>query len=142
MNEKIGKLSAHWVWAFALCAVVLGIGAAYATAGLGPKVSSAAYFGVFLACGFAATALTKAKALLSLTAFLGASLLSAAGYYLVAVQAVADATGALGGAEAGGMLGAAVGIFVAVITFFVSAAGGVGGALAGLRAKKQLLAAA
>ncbi|MBX3274773.1 MAG: hypothetical protein KF729_31200 [Sandaracinaceae bacterium] len=141
MNEKIGKLSAHWVWLFALAAVVVGVGAAYATAGLGSKVSSAVYFGVFLTSGFAATALTKAKALLSLSAFLLASLLSAASYYVVTMQAVAETTSALGAAEAGGALGAAIGIFVAVITFFVSAAGGVGGALAGLRARKQLAAA-
>lgn len=76
---------------------LVSIAAAYATAGLGPKVSSAAYFGVFLASGFAATVFTKAKALLSLTAFLGASLISAATYYLIAMQAV--------------------GVFVAVITF-------------------------
>lgn len=141
MNEKIGKLNAHWVWAFALGAVLLGIAGAYATTSLGPKVSSGVYFAVFLASGFAATALTQAKAFLSLTAFLAASLLSAAGYYFVALQAVADASQALGAAEAGGVLGAALGAFVAVITFFVSAAGGVSGALAGLRAKKMVLSA-
>jgi len=141
MNDKIGKLNAHWVWLFALGAVLLSLGGAYATAGLGAKVSSAVYFGVFLFSGFAATVLTKAKAAMSLAAVLGASILSAASYYFIAMQAVADATGAMGAAEAGGMLGAALGIFVAVITFFVSAAGGVSGALAGLRARKQLATA-
>ena len=140
MNDKIGKLNAHYVWLFALAAVFIGLGSAYATAGMGAKVSSGLYFGTFLVSSFAATALTKAKAAMSLTAFLGASVLSAAAYYLIALQAVADATQALGAAEAGGMLGAALGIFVAVITFFVSAAGGVSGALAGLRARRQLVA--
>lgn len=138
MNEKIGKLSAGYVWLFALAAVLASIGGAYATAGLGAKVSSAVYFGVFLVSGFAATALTKANALVSLAAFLGASLISAGTYYLITVQAVAEATDALGAAEAGGMLGAALGIFIAVITFLVSAAGGVSGTLAGIRARKQL----
>jgi len=141
MNEKIGKLNAGWVWAFALGAVVLGVGLAYATSGLGPKVSSAAYFGTFLVSGFAAAAFTKAKALISLSAFLLGSLISAAAYYFVTLAAVAETTQALGAAEAGGALGAALGVFVAVITFLVSAAGGVSGVLAGVRARTTLLAA-
>ncbi len=141
MNDKMGKLGASYVWLFALGAVLLSVAAAYVTAGLGAKVSSGIHFGVFLVSGFAATAFTKAKARLSLTAFLGASLVSAATYYFIAIQAVAEATNALGAAEAGGALGAAIGIFVAVITFVVSAAGGVGGTLAGIRARKQLAGA-
>lgn len=138
MTDKIGKLSAGYVWLFALGAVALGAGSAWATAGLGAKVSSAVYFGVFLVSGFAATAMTKANTLVSLSAFLLASIASAATYYFVAVQAVAEATGALGAAEAGGAFGAALGVFVAVITFFVSAVGGTSGVLAGIRARKQL----
>ena len=138
MNDKIGKLGAGYVWLFALGAVALGAGSAWLTAGLGAKVSSAVYFGVCLLSGFAATALTKANALLSLSAFFLASIASAGAYYFVALQAVSDATGALGAAEAGGALGAALGVFVALITFFVSAAGGTSGVLAGIRARKQL----
>ncbi len=138
MNDKIGKLNAHYVWLFALGAVLIGLGGAYATAGLGAKVSSGVYFGTFLVSSFAATALTKAKALLSLAAFLLASLLSAAAYYFIALQAVTEATQAVGVVEAGGALGAALGFFVAATTFVVSASGGVGGTLAGLRARRQL----
>lgn len=138
MNDKLGKLGAGFVWLFALGAVALGAGSAWLTAGLGAKVSSAVYFAVFLLSGFAATALTKANALMSLSAFFLASIASATAYYFVALQAVAEATGALGAAEAGGVFGAALGVFVAVITFFVSAAGGTSGVLAGIRARKQL----
>ncbi len=141
MNDRMNRLGAGWVWLFALGAVLLGIGSAYATAGLGAKVSSAIYFGVFLACGFAATVLTKAKALVCVAAFLLASIASGAAYYWVAMQAMVDATNALGAGEAGGALGAAVGIFVAIVTFGVSARGGVGGVIAGHRVKKQILGA-
>lgn len=136
MNDKIGKLGAGYAWLFALSALALGAGSAYVTAGLGAKVSSAVYFGVFMISGFAATALTKAHALVSVIAFMLASAASAAAYYWVVAQAMADATSALGAANTGGALGAALGMFVAVITFIVSAAGGVGGSLAGARVRK------
>lgn len=138
MNDRIGKLGAGYVWLFALGALVLGAGSAYVTSGLGTKVVSAVYFGVFVLSGFASTALTKANALVAMIACLLASAASAAAYYWVAAQAMADATSALGAADAGGTLGAALGAFVAVITFVVSAAGGVGGSIAGARVRKQL----
>ncbi len=137
MNDKIGKLGAGYAWLFAFAALALGAASAYVTAGFGAKVSSAVYFGVFVLSGFAATALTKAHAMMSVVAFVLASAASAAAYYWVAAQAMADATSALGAADAGGALGAAVGAFVAVITFIVSAAGGVSGTLAGARVRKQ-----
>jgi hypothetical protein len=138
MNDKVGKLGAGYVWLFALGAVLIGAASGYVTAGLGAKVSSTVYFGVFVLSGFASTALTKANALVSVIAFLIASTLSAAAYYWVAAQAMMDASSALGAAEAGGALGAAIGLFVAAITFLVSAIGGVSGSLAGLRVRKQL----
>lgn len=141
MNERLGKHGAGYVWLFALAALVVGAGAAYVTGGLGAKVSSAVYFGVFVISGFASTALTKANAVMSILAFQASSVASAAAYYWVTALAMAEATSALGAADAGGMLGAAVGLFVAVITFFVSAAGGVGGSLAGVRVRRQALGA-
>src|SRR5690606_886351 len=109
-----------YAWLFALGAIVIGAGSAYVTAGLGAKVSSAVFFGVFAVFGFAATALTRAKAIVAVAAFLLASIASGAAYYVVAAQAMAEATRALGAADAGGVLGAAIGGFVAVITFLVS----------------------
>jgi hypothetical protein len=141
MNDKVNKLGAGYVWLFALGAVLLGAASAYATAGLGAKVSSAVYFAIFLFSGFGATVLTKANALVSAGVFLLASIVSAAAYYWVTMQTMADAANALGAADAGGMLGAALGIFVAIVTFGVSASGGVGGVIAGSRVKKQLLGA-
>lgn len=141
MNDKVNKLGAGYVWLFALGAVLLGAGSAYATAGLGAKVSSGIYFAIFLFSGFAATMLTKAKALVSVGAFLLASIASAGAYYWVTMQTMADAANTLGAGEAGGMLGAALGIFVAIATFGVSASGGVGGVIAGSRVKRQLLGA-
>ncbi|MEQ8461796.1 MAG: hypothetical protein RLO52_08715 [Sandaracinaceae bacterium] len=141
MNDKIGKMGSAWVWLFALGAVLFGMGSGYVTAGMSAKISSGVYFGVFIVSGFAAMALTQAKAWLGIAAFLLAALVSAASYYWIAAQAVADATSALGAAEAGGTIGAAMGAFVAVVTFLVSATGGVTGAVAGVRARKQLAAA-
>ena len=141
MNDKIGKMGSAWVWLFALGAVLFGMGSGYVTAGMSAKISSGVYFGVFIVSGFAAMALTQAKAWLGIAAFLLAALVSAAGYYWIAAQAVADATSALGAAEAGGTIGAAMGAFVAVVTFLVSATGGVTGAVAGVRARKHLAAA-
>ncbi|MEQ9697229.1 MAG: hypothetical protein RLO54_05335, partial [Sandaracinaceae bacterium] len=138
MNDKIGKMGSAWVWLFALGAVLFGMGSGYVTAGMSAKISSGVYFGVFIVSGFAAMALTQAKAWLGIAAFLLAALVSAASYYWIAAQAVADATSALGAAEAGGTIGAAMGAFVAVVTFLVSATGGVTGAVAGVRARKQL----
>ena len=135
MESKLGKLSSAYVWLFALCAVVVGAGSAYITSGLGAKVSSGVYFAIFLVSGFAATALTEAKALVGVGAMLLASTISAAVYYFVAMQAMVDATSALGAADAGGAFGAAIGAFVAVVTFFVSAAGGVSGSVAGSRVR-------
>ncbi|MEQ8890287.1 MAG: hypothetical protein RID93_21765, partial [Sandaracinaceae bacterium] len=111
MNDKIGKMGSAWVWLFALGAVLFGMGSGYVTAGMSAKISSGVYFGVFIVSGFAAMALTQAKAWLGIAAFLLAALVSAASYYWIAAQAVADATSALGAAEAGGTIGAAMGAF-------------------------------
>ncbi|HJL16405.1 MAG TPA: hypothetical protein RMH99_12155 [Sandaracinaceae bacterium LLY-WYZ-13_1] len=137
MNDKIGTLAAGYVWLFALGAVLLGAGSGYLTAGMDAEVGQGVFLAIFAGAGFASTLLTKAKALVSVGAFLVAAFGSAATYYVLAAQAMAEATGALGAAEAGGVLGAAVGAFVAVITFLVSATGGIGGALAGMRVRKQ-----
>jgi hypothetical protein len=141
MNDRVGKLGAGYVWLFALGAVLVGAASGYVTAGMDAKIAQGIFLAIFAGAGFASTVLTKAKALVSVGAFLVASAGSAVAYYWMAAQAMAEATGALGAAEAGGVLGAAVGLFVAVITFVVSATGGVGGALAGLRLRKQLAAA-
>ena len=87
MNDKIGKMGSAWVWLFALGAVLFGMGSGYVTAGMSAKISSGVYFGVFIVSGFAAMALTQAKAWLGIAAFLLAALVSAAGYYWIAAQA-------------------------------------------------------
>src|SRR5262245_23135060 len=119
MQNNFGKLSSGFVWLFALGAVLVGIAGAYATADLGSTVSSAVYFGIFAIAGFAGTAFTKAKAWAGVVAFLLAASMAAGTYYWITMQAVSETAGALGGGEAGGMLGAAIGIFVAAITFVV-----------------------
>ena len=74
MNDKIGKMGSAWVWLFALGAVLFGMGSGYVTAGMSAKISSGVYFGVFIVSGFAAMALTQAKAWLGIAAFLLAAL--------------------------------------------------------------------
>ncbi len=146
MNGKVGTLDGKLVWLFALAAVALGIAATYATAGLGAKVSSAVYFGVFAVAGFLATLLTQARTGIAVLAFLVGSVMSAGAYFYVASSTVASAAGsvaAAGGGDAavGSALGAFVGAFVAIVTLVVSLVGGIGGCVAGARAKRTVLAA-
>lgn len=137
MSEKVGTMNSGLVWLFALGAIVLGVAGAYATAGLGAKVSSAVFFFVFAGAGFGATLLTKAKTWMATAAFVLASLLSAGVYYGIASGAMS----AEAGAEAG-MFGAFLGAFIALITLVVSLVAGVSGCVAGARAKAMMQQAA
>ena len=130
MQNLIGKYSRHTVWLFALGAVPLGIAAAYATAGLGPKVTAAVYAGIVGLAGFASTFTTKARTRGAVLAFLVAALAAAAVYYLVVSAVFRDglagifAFGAVLGVSVYGISQADVLIF-GVVASTVAAAGAV-----------------
>jgi len=137
------KLSAHTTWLFSFASIAAGIGASYATAGFGQKVTAAVYFAIVAIGGFASTYLTKARVRGAVLSFLTAGAVAAVAYYFLvssmfttATQAVADAGGAHAeGVKAGAKLGNMFGIFVAVIVFLESIVAGIGGAIAGDKAR-------
>lgn len=137
------KLSAHTTWLFSFGAIAAGIGASYATAGFGQKVTAAVYFAIVAIGGFASTYLTKARVRGAVLSFLTAGAVAAVAYYFLvssmfstATQVVADAGGAHAeGVKAGAKLGNMFGIFVAVIVFLESIVAGIGGAIAGDKAR-------
>ena len=148
MQNLIGKYSRHSVWLFALGAVPLGIAAAYATAGLGPKVTAAVYAGIVGLAGFASTFTTKARTRGAVLAFLVAALAAAAVYYLVVSSVFETATTTAtdlasggqahdAGKEAGSFFGRFFGAFAAVIAFLETSIVGITGAVAGGKAKAQ-----
>jgi hypothetical protein len=150
MRDKIGKLNAGMVWLFALGAILLAMGGAWATADLGTKVSSAVYFGVFAVCGFLGMFLTRSRTFVGVAAFFVAAAASGVIYYLLVSQVFAEATTTLatasggeeGQAQAAGMaLGSAVGLFAAGLTFLASLVAGIGGCVAGAKQRKKFAAA-
>jgi hypothetical protein len=137
------KLSAHTTWLFSFGAIAAGIGASYATAGFGQKVTAAVYFAIVAIGGFASTYLTKARVRGAVLSFLTAGAVAAVAYYFLvsslfttATQAVADTSGAhADGVKVGAKMGNMFGMFVAVIVFLESIIAGIGGAIAGDKAR-------
>lgn len=150
MKNKIGKMNGNLVWAFALAAILLGIAGAWLTANMDNKVSTAVYFGVFAACGFLATFLTRSKTGLGVVAFVLASGVAAGIYYVLVSSVFASATTAMvsvgDGAQAeaqlaGNVMGRAVGLFAAGLTFLASLVAGIGGCIAGAKHRKKFVGA-
>ncbi len=143
------KLSASWIWAFAVGAAVLGVGSGFVTVGLSWKVSSAIYFGIFGIAGFSATYLTRATTGTGVIAFLLAAIATAVFYYLIITYAVETVTGAVtdvGGGdaaskdtakEAGAAFAGMFGMIVAGINGIATAAAGIGGCIAGTKFKRS-----
>jgi hypothetical protein len=155
VQQFAGRYSRHTVWLFALVAVALGLGAAVAFQGLGPKVTSAVYAAIVGLCGFAATFSTKARTRGAVGAFLVAALIAAAAYYAVIsyvfsavttgmTDAVAVGDGAAqvhdAGVKMGTFFGRFFGAFAAVVAFLETSIVGIGGAIAGARVKAQMTA--
>jgi hypothetical protein len=146
MTTQPTKLSAHTVWLFAFGSIAAGIGASYALAGFGSKVTAAVYFGVVAIGGFAGTYLTRARFGGAVLAFLAAAAVAAVAYFFLvstifatATVAVSDAAsgGAAHGAavEAGNAMGKMFGVFVAVIVFLETIVAGIAGSFAGTRSR-------
>lgn len=137
------KLSAHTTWLFSFGAIAAGIGASYATAGFGQKVTAAVYFAIVAIGGFASTYLTKARVRGAVLSFLTAGAVAAVAYYFLvsslfstAVTAVSDVGGNHAeSVKAGAAMGKTFGIFVAAIVFVESIVAGIGGAIAGDKAR-------
>lgn len=140
--NKIGTMHPQLVWLFALGAVLLGGISGYVTQGASAGVASAVYFGIFSVSAFAAMALTRAKALLGVGAFLAASLCAAAGYYFMVASATAEAASQLGASGEGiGAVGSVMGGFVAVIVALGTTVAGITGVVAGNKFRKKALEA-
>ena len=77
------KLSPHFVWLFALVAVVGGLGISFVTAKAGWKVSAAAFFGFVGLMAFLGGYLTRASALQAVLPFVLASGALGAVYYAI-----------------------------------------------------------
>jgi hypothetical protein len=142
MTASNQKLSAHTVWLFALGSVAAGIGASYAAAGLGQKVTAAIYFALVGIGGFASTYLTKARVRAAVGAFLLVGAIAAVSYFFLvnsimqqATVAVTDA--ASGGAahqqgvQAGATFGKFFGIIIGAVVFLETIVAGIGGAIIG-----------
>jgi hypothetical protein len=149
MRDKIGKLNGNLVWAFALGAIVLGIAAAWLTAGMGNKVSAAVYFGVFAAAGFLSVFLTRSKTGVGVLAFGVAAVASGLIYYFIVSSIISGATAematAVGGAaddasKAGSVMGSTMGLFAAGLIFLDTLVAGIGGCLVGAKQRRRLAA--
>jgi hypothetical protein len=149
MQNLSGKLSPHLVWLFALGAVAVGLGAAFATQGLGAKVTAAVYAGIVAIAGFASTFTTRARTRAAVLAFLLAALAAAALYYVVvstifatatreAVEVVSAGEAGAAGAEAGDFFGRFFGAFAAIVAFLETSIVGITGAVAGAKARGQV----
>ena len=136
------KLSGKTGWLFALGSVAAGIGASYATAGMGQKVSAAIYFAIVAAGGFASTYLTKARIRAAVGAFLAVAVLAAVSYFFLVNHMVQSATVTMSdavsggqahqaGVQAGGVFGKFFGIIIAAVVFLETIVAGITGAVIG-----------
>jgi hypothetical protein len=146
MQNFANKYDARTIWLFAIGSVALGIAAAFATQGLGPKVTSAVYAGIVGVAGFASTFATKARVRGAVGAFLFAALLAAIGYYAVvsyvfstvtsqATDLMSNGQAHEAGVQAGTFFGRFFGAFAAIVAFLETSIVGIAGAVAGSRAK-------
>lgn len=149
MQQFAGKYSRHSVWLFSLGAVALGLGAAVATQGLGPKVTSAVYAAIVGVAGFGSTFATRARTRGAVGAFLLAALCAAVAYYAVVSYVFSTITTGMtdvvsggqaheAGVQAGTFFGRFFGAFAAVVAFLETSIVGISGAIVGARVKAQV----
>jgi hypothetical protein len=143
MDRITGKLSPRFVWLFAAGALVLGIVAVYATAGMGAKVTAGVYGVVVAALAFASTFTTSARTRTGVLAFLLAAVAAGAIYFVLVSSVVADATTAVAGTDAeavaaGTAMGNFLGAFAAIVAFAETAFFGIGGVVFGAKAQNML----
>ena len=121
------KLSPHFVWLFALVAVVGGLGISFVTAKAGWKVSAAAFFGFVGLMAFLSGYLTRASTLQTVGPFVLASFALGAVYYAIVksvMSAAADAVGAAGRADGAASTMGAIAAFLIIVDALAASVGG------------------
>ena len=130
-NDK--RLSPHFVWLFALVAVIGGLGLSFLTAKHGWKVSAAVFFGFVGVMSCLGGYLTRASMLQAILPFVIASGALGAVYYVIVKSVMSSAANAVG---AGGHLdgaATAMGTVAAVLITLDALAASVGGAIFGIK---------
>lgn len=128
MNQK---LSPHFVWLFAVVAVVGGLGLSFLTAKMGWKVSAGVFFAFVGAASCASAWLTRSTTFQAIGPFVVASFGLAGAYYMI-LKRVMDAAASSLGAGSSGFGAKAAGLFAAIILIDVLVAS-IGGALFGIK---------
>jgi len=131
--DNTKRLSPHFVWLFALIAVIGGLGISFVTAKAGWKVSAMAFFGFVGLMAFLGGYLTRASTMQVIGPFILASAALGAVYYAIVksvMSAAADAMGATGRADSAA---ATMGAIAAVIIIIDALVASVGGATFGVK---------
>ena len=151
LKKIAGQYNGALVWVFAVGAVLVGLGASWATAGMSSKISAAIYFGVFSLAGFAALYLTRAKTVIGVLAFILAAVASGVFFHIIVSSMISEAvtvtaTVAGGPADAGAAMGSTMGsimgAFAGVIVGLETLIAGLGGVIVGARQRRRSLAGA
>ncbi len=152
MENFRNRFAPSATWLFALAAIVLGVGAAFATKNMPPKIAAGVYAAIVAAAGFGAGFVTRARLRSTVGVFFVAAVIVGVGYYFLvshifstAVTTMTDTTVALGGnaaakangAQAAGFMGKFFGIFAGIVGFLETLVIGIGGAVAGHKLKAQ-----
>jgi hypothetical protein len=130
-NDK--RLSPHFVWLFALVAVIGGLGLSFLTAKHGVKLSAIVFFGFVGLMAFLGGYLTRANGLQAVLPFVVASVALGAVYYVIVKSVMSTAADALGAQGHAGGVASAMGTFAAVLIFLDALAASIGGATTGIK---------
>lgn len=130
-NDK--RLSPHFVWLFALVAVIGGLGISFLTVGAGWKVSAVAFFVFVGLMAFLGGYLTRASMMQAIGPFVLAALALGATYYVILKAAVNAAAGAVGAGGHAGGAASAMGFIAGFIIAVDALAAGIGGATTGIK---------
>lgn len=130
-NDK--RLTPHFVWIFALVAVLGGLGISFLTAGHGWKVSAAVFFAFVGLMAFLGGYLTRANTLQAVGPFVIASAALGAVYYVIVKSVMTSAAASVG--AHGKLDGAAstMGTIAAILIVIDALAASVGGATMGIK---------
>ncbi len=130
-NDK--RLSPHFVWLFALVAVIGGLGLSFLTAKHGLKVSAIVFFGFFGLMAFLGGYLTKASTLQAVGPFVIASFALGAVYYVIVKSVMTAAASAVGASGKLDGAAATMGTVAAILIIVDALAASVGGSTFGIK---------
>ncbi|MBP9086263.1 MAG: hypothetical protein KBG15_09090 [Kofleriaceae bacterium] len=152
MENLRNRFAPSATWLFALAAIVLGVGAAFATKNMPPKIAAGVYAAIVAVAGFGAGFMTRARLRSTVGVFFVAAVIVGVGYFFLvshvfstAITTVTDTTVAAGGnvaakangAQAASFMGKFFGIFAGIVGFLETLVVGIGGAVAGSKLKEQ-----